>query len=170
MSASFPPVTIREASDSDHMIVLDLFRAIISEGETYIYTEDFSDEALNGIWFEAPNRAYVVEHEGTVIASFVIRPNKMGRGAHIANAAFIVQKNYQGKGIGRLMGEYAIDEAKRLGYRAMQFNIVVSTNIRSVSLWNRLGFRIIGTIPEGFDHKQLGLVDIYIMYRSLEHK
>jgi ribosomal protein S18 acetylase RimI-like enzyme len=79
----------------------------------------------------------------------------------------MVAPSAQGRGVGRRMGEHCLDEARRLGFRAMQFNLVVSTNEPAVALWKKLGFDIIATVPEAFNHRTLGLVDAYVMYRSL---
>jgi ribosomal protein S18 acetylase RimI-like enzyme len=98
---------------------------------------------------------------------FLIKDNQPGLGAHIANAAYMVSEKAEGKGIGKSMCLYSLDEAKRLGYLAMQFNIVIKSNERAVKLWQKLGFQIIGEIPEAFRHKQLGLTNAYIMYRKL---
>jgi L-amino acid N-acyltransferase YncA len=111
---------------------------------------------------------YVAEENGTILGAYIIKPNHPGLASHVANASYIVSTDARGKGVGKLMGEHSIQQAKQSGYLAMQFNIVVSTNQPAVTLWQKLGFTIIGTTPKGFKHRQLGFVDTYIMYRSLE--
>ncbi len=99
--------------------------------------------------------------------TYIIKPNQTGLGSHIANCSYMVCPDARGKGVGRLICEHSITEAQQLGYKAMQFNLVVSTNHAAVALWQKCGFKIIGTIPEGFKHQSLGYVDAHIMYRKL---
>jgi ribosomal protein S18 acetylase RimI-like enzyme len=73
----------------------------------------------------------------------------------------------RGKGIGGKLCEHSLGIAKEIGYKGMQFNIVVSTNTNAVELWKKFGFRIIGAIPGGFNHIRLGYVDAYIMFREI---
>jgi GNAT superfamily N-acetyltransferase len=103
----------------------------------------------------------------TIVGTFQLRPNFGGRGAHIGNASYMVHHAHRGVGIGKAMGLFSLDEAKRKGFTAMQFNSVISTNTRAVQLWQSLGFDIIGTVPRAYQHHTQGLVDIYIMYRDL---
>ena len=102
-----------------------------------------------------------------IVGTYVIRPNQPGLGAHVANAGYMVRPDAFGRGTGSALGTHSLEEARAAGYRAMQFNAVVSTNTRAVALWERLGFRIIGTVPEGFRHAKLGFVDLHIMHRML---
>ena len=119
-------------------------------------------------WFAPGTRTYVAEEEGKIIGSYILRANRPGLGNHVANAGFMVDPTARRSGIGRAMGEHALNEARRLGYRAMQFNFVISTNESAVRLWQRLGFRIVGTLPDAFRHSKKGLVDAYVMFRSLD--
>jgi ribosomal protein S18 acetylase RimI-like enzyme len=118
-------------------------------------------------WFQAGGHAYVAEDAGQVIGSYLIKPNQPGLGSHIANAAYMVSSAARGSGVGRRMGEHSLADAKRLGFRAMQFNIVVAVNTPAVRLWRSLGFRIVGTLPGVFRHAQHGFVDAYVMFREL---
>ena len=102
-----------------------------------------------------------------VVGTYILRANQAGRGAHLANAAFIVPASARGKGIGRAMGEHCLSEACRLGFRAMQFNFVVSTNESAIRLWKQLGFKIVGTLPGAFRHPEKRYVDVCVMFRSL---
>ncbi len=116
----------------------------------------------------APNRTVVaVDDDGTVLGSAKMNRNHLGPGSHIASASFMVDPKYSGRGVGRALGEYVIDWAKSAGYRAMQFNAVVESNTRAVALWEKLGFEIIGTLPEGFRHPEKGFVGLHIMHRRL---
>jgi ribosomal protein S18 acetylase RimI-like enzyme len=99
---------------------------------------------------------------------YKLQPNHVGRGAHVANASYMVSPNAQGVGVGHLLGEHSIGEARRQGYLAMQFNFVVSTNNPAIHLWKRLGFSIVGTLPKAYRHRRLGYVDAYVMYKLLE--
>lgn len=105
--------------------------------------------------------------EAELVGTYLLRANQPGGGSHVANAAFVVAPNAQGKGIGRAMAEHCLSEARRLGFRAMQFNFVVSTNASAIHLWKSLGFEIVGTLSGAFRHPQEGYVDAYVMYRSL---
>ncbi|MFZ0917218.1 MAG: GNAT family N-acetyltransferase, partial [Candidatus Udaeobacter sp.] len=110
---------------------------------------------------------YIAERNSGVVGTYILRPNQSGPGSHVANAAFMVARNAEGAGVGRRMAEHCLSEARRMGFRAMQFNFVISTNIRAIHLWNQLGFKIVGTLPGAFRHPEKGCVDVYVMYRSL---
>jgi GNAT superfamily N-acetyltransferase len=119
-------------------------------------------------YFLAPGiRSWVIEDGGRVVGMYKLIPNHAGLGSHVANASFMVDPAAQGKGMGRLMGEHCLDEARRAGYQAMQFNFVVSTNTAAVALWKTLGFQIVGTLPKAFRHATLGDVDALVMHRFL---
>lgn len=110
---------------------------------------------------------YVAIMDDHIAGTFIIKDNQPDLGYHIANASFMTLPSASGQGIGYRMGEFSLKEAKRLGYKAMQFNFVVEINTRAVTLWEKHGFRIIGAIPEAFQHRHLGLTAIYIMFREL---
>jgi ribosomal protein S18 acetylase RimI-like enzyme len=109
----------------------------------------------------------MADSEGRVVGTYILRPNQPGLGSRVSNATFIVSPSARGLGIGRIMGEHCLDEARRLGYRAMQFNFVVSTNEAAVKLWARLGFTVVGTLPGAFRHRTNGFVDAYVMFQTL---
>jgi L-amino acid N-acyltransferase YncA len=157
---------IRPAEPADWPAIRPFFRAIVAEGESYTYADDIPDADAEADWM-GHEHVLVVEDEGRIIASAVLGPNKPGRGSHVANASFMVDRVQAGRGIGRLLGEHVIAEARTAGYRAMQFNAVVETNAAAVRLWRSLGFTIIGTVPEAFDSRRHGLVGLHIMHRSL---
>jgi L-amino acid N-acyltransferase YncA len=160
-------VAIREASEHDREAVWEIFHAVVAGGDTYVFEpETPRDEAL-AYWFAHGTRTYVAEVGGRVVGTYLLRPNRPGLGSHVSNAAFMVSPAARGLGVGRAMGEHCLEEARRLGYRAMQFNFVVSTNEAAVRLWRRLGFRVVGTLPGAFLHRTLGFVDAYVMFRSL---
>jgi len=161
-------VTIREATDRDRDAIWEIFRATVAPGDAFVYDPNTPREEAMAYWFANGTRTYVAEEDGKVVGSYILRPNRPGLGNHVANAGFMVDPPARRSGIGRIMGEHALDEARRLGYRAMQFNFVISTNESAVRLWQRLGFKIVGTLPDAFRHSQKGLVDAYVMFRSLE--
>ena len=160
-------VTIRSATAHDHEAIWKIFHAVVAPGDTWSFDPATGrDEAL-AYWFAPANRCFVAESDGNVAGTYILKPNHAGLGSHVANAGFMVAPTARGAGIGRAMGEHALREARRLGFRAMQFNFVVSTNEPAVRLWQALGFRIVGTLPGAFRHSQKGFVDAYVMFRSL---
>ena len=158
---------IRKAIDQDRHEVWDIFTAVIQTGDTYVFAPDTPKEDLDKIWFSPSMETYVLEDNGQILGTYVIKPNQIDLGSHIANGSYMVHPQAQGRGIGNLLCEHSLIEAKRFGFKAMQFNLVVSTNKVAVKLWQKHGFEIIGTIPEGFNHATLGYVDAYIMFRKL---
>ncbi len=170
-------IGIRVARESDHDAIWEIFREVIAAGDTYPLDTNISRDAALAYWFQRGAHVYVAqldgimpsssERESTIAGSYTLHPNQCGGGAHVANAAFIVTRSGRGQGIGRAMGQHCLDEARRLGFRAMQFNFVVSTNEPAVKLWQDLGMKIVGTLPGAFRHPTLGDVDVYVMYQKL---
>jgi L-amino acid N-acyltransferase YncA len=160
-------VRIRRATDADWPAIWRIFSAVVSSGDTYTWPPDTSEAEARRFWMGDSVITCVAERDGDVVGTYVVKPNQPGLGAHVANAGYMVRPGAFGQGIGAALCEHSLAEARTAGYRAMQFNAVVSTNRRAVSLWERFGFRIIGTVPEGFRHAQLGYVDLHIMYRTL---
>ena len=157
---------IRVATADDWPRIWPFFDAIVAAGETYAYPEGLTPEAARSVWMEPPpGRTVVAETEDTILGSAKIGPNRPGRGAHIATASFMVDPAHQGYGTGRALGRYAVDWARDAGYHGMQFNAVVETNTVAVRLWQALGFEILATVPEAFDHRRHGLVGLHIMYQ-----
>jgi ribosomal protein S18 acetylase RimI-like enzyme len=160
-------MTIRPADkQKDYDAIWKIFSSVIKTGDTYVFDPDTPKEALGKYWFADSMDTFVVVDDGTIIGTYFIKPNQVGLGGHIANCGYMVNPNCQGRGIGKVLCEHSLVFAKQKGYIGMQFNIVVSTNSGAVSLWKKLGFEIIGTTPNGFRHKELGLVDTYIMYKK----
>jgi GNAT superfamily N-acetyltransferase len=118
-------------------------------------------------WCSPEKKTFVAVLEDKIVGTFYIKPNQIGLGSHIANGSYMVAPEARGKGVGRKMGEFSIQEAKKSGFHAMQFNFVVKSNEKAVKLWKSLGFEIIGEIPEAFRHIENGLTNAYIMYRKL---
>ena len=164
---------IRTATEADRDAIWQIFHDVIAAGDTYAFDVGISRQDALEYWFEADTRTYVTESDGRIVGTYILRPNQSGVGSHVANAAFMVAPDARGQGIGRAMGEHCVSEARRLGFRAMQFNFVVSTNEAAVRLWQKLGFEIVGTLPGAFHHPEKGYVDVYVMFRSLlqpEHR
>ncbi|RSO26044.1 GNAT family N-acetyltransferase [Streptomyces sp. WAC 06725] len=162
-------VLIREATAADWPAIWPFFRAIVAAGETYTYPRDMDEPTSREMWMLAPPSRTVVavDGAGTVLGSAKMNANHMGAAAHIAGASFMVDPAHGGRGVGRALGEYAVNWARTTGFRAMQFNAVVETNTRAVALWQSLGFEIMTTLPEGFLHPTKGYVGLHIMYRRL---
>jgi L-amino acid N-acyltransferase YncA len=158
---------IRSATDADRDAIWSIFHEIVGTGDTYAFDPKMSrDEAL-AYWFRADTHTYVAERDGRVVGTYILRPNQAGPGSHVANAAFMVASDAQDSGVGRRMAEHCLTEARRMGFRAMQFNFVISTNTSAIHLWKQLGFKIVGTLPGAFRHPEKGYVDVYVMFRSL---
>lgn len=160
-------INIRPIRPTDADAVWHILQAIIATGDAFAFLPDTPRDTMLAWWMAPDKHGYVAEAEGQVVGTFVLKDNQPGLGAHIANAAYATAPEAGGRGIGRQMGAWSIEEARRLGYRAMQFNLVVKSNERAVRLWQRLGFQIIGEIPEAFNHRTEGLTNAYIMYQKI---
>lgn len=159
---------IREATLDDYDAIWKIFEAVIKTGDTYPFSPDTPKSSLTNYWFASNMNSYVLEHEGKIIGTYMIKPNQLDLGSHIANCSYMVSTDARGKGAGKLLCEHSIKQGKQLGYKALQFNLVVSTNHTAVKLWQQCGLKIIGTIPEAFNHQKLGYVDAYVMYKKLD--
>ena len=155
---------IRPATDDDWPRIWPFFDLIVTAGETYAFPPDLTVESARPWWMEQPpgRTVVAVDDDETVLG-----PNRPGRGAHVATASFMVDPAAQGRGVGRALGEHVVEWAGATGYHGIQFNAVVETNRAAVALWQALGFEIIGTVPEAFDHARDGLVGLHVMYRPL---
>ncbi|MGZ4966743.1 MAG: N-acetyltransferase family protein [Chthoniobacterales bacterium] len=161
-------MNIRSATAEDRDAIWEIFHAVVAKGDTYTFDPAISREEALSYWFSDVTKTYVAEDmDGRILGTYILKPNQAGAGAHVANAAYMVAPAAQGGGVGRAMGEHSLGEARQLGFRAMQFNFVVSTNEAAVRLWQKLGFKIIGTLPGAFRHPEKGYVDAYVMFRSL---
>ena len=158
---------IREATAEDWPAIWAVFGPIVAAGETYTVPRDATSEQARGLWMDPVATVFVAEDGGRVVGSAKLRPNFPGPAAHVANASFIVDAAHGRRGIGRALGEHVLAAATASGDRAMQFNAVVETNTSAVALWRSLGFEILATVPEAFDHPECGLVGLHVMHRRL---
>jgi L-amino acid N-acyltransferase YncA len=157
---------IRPAQIDHWPLIWPIWHRVVSAGETYCWDPDTDQAAARLLWMLPPPAEVWVAVDQTVVGTAVLKPNQPGLGNHVANASFMVDPDAAGRGVGRQLARHILDRAKQAGYRAMQFNAVVSTNERAVRLWKSLGFEIVATIPEGFRHRSLGPVDLHVMYQS----
>jgi ribosomal protein S18 acetylase RimI-like enzyme len=166
-------LVIREAkAEADWLTgIWPIFQEVVRSGDTLTFSPRTDEPTAREQWMlSAPARVFVAVNEakGAVVGSSFVKPNQPGLGGHVANAAFMVASSAAGQGVGRALAEHAIEWARQAGFSAMQFNFVVSTNTRAIALWKNLGFSILGTIPEAFQHQGLGRkVDALVMHRFL---
>jgi GNAT superfamily N-acetyltransferase len=159
---------IRVATAGDWPAIFRFYSVIMAEGRTYPFPERQTLDEARPWWMESPPGLTVVAVDGgEIVGSAKMGPNRPGRGAHISTASFLVDPAHQGNGVGRALGEYVIAWSRAQGYRGIQFNSVVAVNEPAVRLWTSLGFEVIGTVPESFDHPEHGLVGLHVMYRRL---
>jgi ribosomal protein S18 acetylase RimI-like enzyme len=158
---------IREATPDDYPLIWPLLREVFRRGDTYAVPSTINEEEARRLWMEAPLRTYVAEDDGDILGTYKLSHNSAGGGDHVCNCGYIVSPRAQGNGLATAMCEHSQKMALELGFKAMQYNMVVSTNESAVRLWQKLGFEIVGTLPRGFNHPQEGYVDGHIMYKWL---
>ena len=158
---------IRPATEADYEAVLDIVAPTLAAGETYAIARDLDRAGVSAYWFGPTHEVFVAQADGVILGTYYLMANQAGGGAHVANCGYMTAPSAQGKGVARAMCEHSLVRAKERGFRAMQFNHVVSTNTRAVALWQKLGFDIVGTLPQAFNHPVHGYVDSYLMFRSL---
>ena len=159
--------TIREATAADWPAIWAMFREVVAAGDAFAYDADTPEEVARKLWAEPPAAAFVAEDGGTIVGTYYLRPNQPGRGAHVANGGYMVAASHRGRGLASELCGHSVETARRLGYRAMQFNFVVATNAAAVRAWERHGFRVVGRLPGAFRHADLGYVDALVMFREL---
>ena len=159
---------IRSATPDDWPAIWAFMSGIVKAGETFSWDTDLDEATARSYWMHSPpGRTVVAVDGGTVLGTAETHPNHGGPAAHVANAGFMVDPARSGRGVGRALGEHVIAQARADGYRAMQFNAVVETNLAAVHLWRSLGFEVLATVPEAFHHPTEGYVGLHIMYRRL---
>jgi L-amino acid N-acyltransferase YncA len=162
-------VLIRNATDDDWPRIWPFFHEIAAAGETFTYDREMTEAQGRAIWMVGPpgRTVVAVAPDGTVMGSANMYANRAGPGSHVASASFMVDPARAGQGVGRALGEDALQWARAKAYRAMQFNAVVESNTRAVKLWQSIGFEIVGTVPDAFAHPSAGLVGLHVMYQRL---
>lgn len=160
-------MNIREISEKDFNEIWPIFHEVVSAGETYAYSRDTSKEKALDIWVTTPKKTFVAEERGIILGTYYIKTNQAGPGSHVCNCGYMVSSKARGKGLATAMCEHSQHMAKDLGYKAMQYNLVASTNEGAIRLWTKLGFETVGTLPNAFNHPAKGYVDALIMYKYI---
>ena len=158
---------IRPATALDEGDIWRILEPVIREGEFFAYPRDLALSELPGLWHGPGREVFVAEIDGQIVGTFYIKANQAGGGAHVANGGYATARESRGKGVAREMCLYSLELAKQRGFKAMQFNFVVSSNERAVSLWQSLGFNIVGTLPNAFERPNGTEVDVFVMHRCL---
>lgn len=158
---------VRPATDAEWPGIWSIIEPTIRSGETYALPADMSERAAFEYWMGPDRETFVAEEDDLILGTYYIRANQLGGGSHVANAGYMTLAAAAGKGVARAMCRHSLDHARQKGFRAMQFNFVVSTNHRAIRLWESFDFREVGRLPLAFQHPSLGFVDALVMYRSL---
>lgn len=161
-------MSIREATKEDWDSIWPIFHEIALAGETYAYETNTTKEQAENIWLGATRKAFVFEEDDNILGTYYIKTNHPGPGAHVCNCGYMVSSSARGKGIATSMCKHSQKVAAELGYKAMQFNFVASSNEGAVCLWSKLGFETVGRLPKAFEHPKLGYVDAFVMFKWLE--
>lgn len=160
-------MNIREATSTDFDAIWPIFRDIVKAGDTYAYAPDTTKKESLTIWLEQPRKTFVFEQDGQILGSYYLKTNQAGPGNHVCNCGYMVSSSARGKGLATAMCEHSQEIATELGYRAMQFNFVASSNEGAIRLWHRLGYDTVGKLPRAFNHPELGFIDALVMYKWL---
>lgn len=157
---------IRKAQAKDPPAIARIIMPTIRDGTTYALDRDMSEADALAYWMGPEKETFVAEEDGVALGTYYMRPNQAGGGRHVCNCGYMTHAEATGRGVARRMCEHSLAHAKSQGYRAMQFNFVVSTNERAVALWQSLGFEIVGRLPGAFRHPSREFVDAFVMYQS----
>jgi ribosomal protein S18 acetylase RimI-like enzyme len=160
-------IHIRKAEPADFDVIWPLLRDVFRAGQTYAVDPAISRDAAFAYWMQTPQATFVALADDQVIGTYYLRPNQPGFGGHICNCGYITAAAARGQGVAEQMCRHSLDAARAFGYRAMQFNFVLASNTGALRLWARLGFAIVGTIPDAYDHPDHGLVAAHVMYQAL---
>ncbi|MEL7107734.1 MAG: GNAT family N-acetyltransferase [Pseudomonadota bacterium] len=160
-------MNIRPAAAADSSAILKIILPVFRTGETYTIDPEISEEAAIAYWMGIDKETFVAVADDEIVGTYYMKANQGGGGKHICNCGYMTADSATGKGVASAMCEHSIDHAKSAGFRGMQFNFVVSTNRGAISLWEKYGFEIVGTLPGAFAHATEGYVDAFIMFRAL---
>jgi ribosomal protein S18 acetylase RimI-like enzyme len=160
-------LNIRKAESRDVGAIAAIILPIIREGATYALDPNMNEAEALAYWMAPDKETFVAEQEGVILGTYYMRPNQAGGGRHVCNCGYMTLRAATGRGVARRMCEHSLEHARSRGYRAMQFNFVISTNERAVRLWQSLGFEIVGRLPAAFRHPSAGYVDALVMYQQL---
>jgi ribosomal protein S18 acetylase RimI-like enzyme len=160
-------IDIRPSDESDQDAVREIIVPVVQAGQTYALPEEWTKDQALAYWYAPPRRVFVAEENGRILGTYFLQANQRGGGDHVANCGYITSSTATGRGVASAMCAHSLAEAAASGFRAMQFNFVVSTNTRAIALWRKFGFEIVGRLPGAFRHPTLGYVDAFVMYRTL---
>jgi RimJ/RimL family protein N-acetyltransferase len=161
-------ITLRAYREADWSFVWPILEPVFRAGETYAFDPGISETEAHQAWIESPKATFVaVNQEQALVGTYYIKPNQPGLGSHVCNCGYVVAGQARGQGVATAMCRHSLAEALNLGFRAMQFNLVVATNHEAIHLWQKLGFQVIGTLPQAFRHQTKGYVAALVMYRQL---
>jgi ribosomal protein S18 acetylase RimI-like enzyme len=160
-------ISIRSADDGDSDAIWAILEPVIRAGDVYALPADMTRAQALEYWFAAGNRVFVAEQDGVILGSYYLRANQRGGGSHVANCGYVTAGWAQGRGVAGAMCAHSLEFARSAGFRAMQFNFVVSTNEPAVHLWRKHGFEVVGRLPGAFEHPTQGFVDALVMWREL---
>lgn len=158
---------IRPATKDDHAPIWQIIGPVIRQGETLALPRNMREAEAVRYWTGPDRRTFIAEESGVAVGTYYIRPNQLGGGSHVANCGYVTRVDAGRKGVARAMCEHSLSEARRCGFRAMQFNFVISTNERAVRLWRDLKFREVGRLPAAFQRPDGDFVDALVMFREL---
>ena len=158
---------IRAATTADRSAIWSILEPVLRSGDTYALPSDISEIAAIAYWCGPDHETFVLEEKVEILGTYFLRANQLGGGDHVANCGYITSTKARGRGIARRMLEHSLTTAAARGFRAMQFNFVVSSNDRAVAIWKAYGFDIVGRLPLAFRHPTIGLIDAYVMHRNL---
>lgn len=158
---------VREIGAGEFDLVWPIFRAVVSEGDSYAYDPATTLEEARALWATPPARCFVAEDAGVAVGAYCLKPNQPGLGDHVANAGYMVAPEARGRGVAGRLCRHSLEVARRAGFLAMQFNFVAASNDVAIRLWQRHGFETVGRVPQAFRHSRLGLTDVLVMYRKL---
>lgn len=160
-------ITLRLATRDDDDTIWAMLEPVFRAGDTYSIARDVDRDAALAYWFGTPHIVFLAEEEGEPVGTYYLTTNRQGGGAHVAGAGFVTAPSARGRGVARRMLEHALTAARARGFRAMQFNFVVATNTRAISIWKSYGFEVAGRLRSAFRHPELGYVDALVMYKLL---